>query len=376
MCCMMVANAQGFTVDGINYHVTSDEKLTVEVGDNTGCSGDVVIPMEVAKGGKVYSVTGIGKDAFCYSNLTSIVIPPSVTTIEDGAFWDCESLSSVTFAEGSKLNAIGYHAFYYTALTSIEIPASVTFIDEYAFYGSYDLASVTVNWTESLPSLDEDAFYEINEEAVLNVPFGTVAMYSAANAFKYYFKEIKSPDFKLGVSSAGWASMYLPCAVTIPSGAEVYYASAVSGSTITLSKVEGILPAKTGVIVKAAAGTVIFAQTAEAGTPIVGNLFKGLLADDEYSEKVYVLSGASAEGKPQFQEYEGDKLNAFKAYLPMSAVPDGGEIKFRFDEATGIESLTPALSEGEGAIYNLNGVRVDGSYRGIVIRNGKKMFNK
>ena len=91
---------------------------------------------------------------------------------------------------------------------------------------------------------------------------------------------------------------------------------------------------------------------------------------------VYVLSGASAEGKPLFQEYNGDKLNAFKAYLPMSAVPGGGEIKFRFDEATGIESLTPALSEGEGAIYNLNGVRVDGSYKGIVIRNGKKMFNK
>ena len=424
MCCMMVANAQGFIVDGINYHVTSTEKLTVEVGDNDDYSGDAVIPMKVAKGGKEYSVTGIGEDAFFYSDLTSIVIPPSVTTIGAGAFWGCSSLSSVTFAEGSqlsvimndafydcpalssiiipasvttigecafqycyllssvtfaegsKLNAIGIYAFNSTALTSIEIPASVTSIGLYAFTSSYNLASVTVNWTESLPSLDIYTFTDINENAVLNVPFGTVAKYSAVYAFKNNFKEIKSPDFKLGVSSAGWASMYLPCAVTIPSGAEVYYASAASGSTITLSEVEGILPAKTGVIVKAEEGTVEFAETAEAGTPIVGNLFEGLLADDDYSEKVYVLSGASAEGKPQFQEYEGDKLNAFKAYLPMSAVSGVDEIKFRFDEATGIESLTPALSEGEGAIYNLNGVRVDGSYRGIVIRNGKKMFNK
>ena len=426
MCCMMVANAgvvTGFTVYGINYTVTS--ATTVEVGVNKGCTGDIMIPAEVTDGGGVtYSVTGIGYEAFKNSTLTSIAIPASVTSIGEKAFWCCESLSSVTFAEGSQLNAIGKNAFYEcttlssiiipasvttlkecafstcssletvtfaegsklsviegnafenTAITSIEIPASVTFIDYYAFYGSYNLASVTVNWTESLPSLDVDVFYEINANAVLNVPFGTVAMYSKADAFKYNFKSIKSPDFELGVSSAGWASMYLPCAVTIPSDAEVYYASAVSGSTITLSKVEGILPAKTGVIVKAAAGTVEFAETTEAGTPIVGNLFEGLLADDDYSEKVYVLSGASAEGKPLFQEYNGDKLNAFKAYLPMSAVSGVDEIKFRFDEATGIESLTPALSEGEGAIYNLNGVRVDGSYRGIVIRNGKKMFNK
>ena len=425
MCCMMVANAQGFKVDGINYHVTSTEELTVEVDKIDGnYSGDITIPATVEKGGNKYSVTGIRAGAFynCGS-LTSIAIPASVTSIGSQAFFGCESLSSVTFAEGSqlsvimndafndcttlssiiipasvttigecafqccyllssvtfaegsKLNAIGTYAFDGTAITSIEIPASVTFIDFYAFYGCYNLASVTVNWTESLPSLDEDVFYEINANAVLNVPFGTMAMYSAADAFKK-FKSIKSPDFKLGVSSAGWASMYLPCAVTIPSAAEVYYASAASGSTITLSEVKGILPAKTGVIVKAAAGTVEFAETTEDGTPIVGNLFKGLLADDDYSEKVYVLSGASAEGTPLFQEYEGDKLNAFKAYLPKSAVSGVDEIKFRFDEATGIESLTPALSEGEGAIYNLNGVRVDGSYRGIVIRNGKKMFNK
>ena len=323
------------------------------------------------------TVESIGPSAFqdC-PDLTSIEIPASVTEIGEWAFGWCTSLETVTFAEGSQLSEIGGSAFAETALTSIEIPASVTIIGDCAFGGAGSLASVTVHWTESLPSMDSDPFTGINENAVLNVPFGTVAKYSAVNAFKDFFKEIKSPDFELGVSSAGWASMYLPCAVTIPSDAEVYYASAVSGSTITLSEVKGILPAKTGVIVKAEEGTVKFAETAEAETPIDGNLFEGVLADKSDYKDVYVLSGASAEGKPLFQEYNGDKLNAFKAYLPMSAVPGGGEIKFRFDEATGIESLTPALSEGEGAIYNLNGVRVDGSYKGIVIRNGKKMFNK
>ena len=41
-----------------------------------------------------------------------------------------------------------------------------------------------------------------------------------------------------------------------------------------------------------------------------------------------------------------------------------------------IDGLTPALSEGEGAIYNIAGQRVADSYRGIVIKNGKKVLNK
>jgi hypothetical protein len=41
-----------------------------------------------------------------------------------------------------------------------------------------------------------------------------------------------------------------------------------------------------------------------------------------------------------------------------------------------IDGLTPALSEGDGAIYNVAGQRVADSYRGIVIKNGKKVLNK
>ena len=43
------------------------------------------------------------------------------------------------------------------------------------------------------------------------------------------------------------------------------------------------------------------------------------------------------------------------------------------DETTGIESLAPALSESYGAIYNLNGQRVNSIQKGqIYIMNGKK----
>ena len=48
-------------------------------------------------------------------------------------------------------------------------------------------------------------------------------------------------------------------------------------------------------------------------------------------------------------------------------------------EATGIESLTPSPStkgEGSGISYNLQGQKVDDSYRGIIIKNGRKLVRK
>ena len=43
---------------------------------------------------------------------------------------------------------------------------------------------------------------------------------------------------------------------------------------------------------------------------------------------------------------------------------------------TGIQSLTPTLFQGEGACYTLDGRRVDANYRGLVIKNGRKMVVK
>lgn len=44
------------------------------------------------------------------------------------------------------------------------------------------------------------------------------------------------------------------------------------------------------------------------------------------------------------------------------------------DDADDINSLTPSLSEGEGAIYNLAGQRLSKMQRGINIVNGKKIL--
>ena len=94
------------------------------------------------------SVTSIGERAFynC-SSLTEITIPASVTSIGWGAFYNCSNLRSVTISEG--VTSIGSSAFRgCSSLTEITIPASVTSIGLWAFYGCSNLTSVTFEITE------------------------------------------------------------------------------------------------------------------------------------------------------------------------------------------------------------------------------------
>ena len=189
----------------------------------------------------------------------------------------------------------------------------------------------------------------------------------------------------LEISSVGWASLYENLPLKVPEGVEVYYASAISGSTITFTQIpEGTVMAPgTAVIVKGT-GTVLFPVSGEEGTSYPTNYLTGTTVSKAYDKDtdpvVYTLSGVNSEGKLQFSKYTGTTLGAHKAYLPASALPNGSEAKdftFVFDDGTSTGITTaPALSPAHGKRYNLNGVPVDEHYKGIVIKNGKKMWSK
>ncbi len=63
------------------------------------------------------TTVGIGDSAFEYSNLKSISIPNSITSIGRYAFYRCDSLTSITI--GSEIASIGDYAFSYSSLKSI-----------------------------------------------------------------------------------------------------------------------------------------------------------------------------------------------------------------------------------------------------------------
>lgn len=95
----------------------------------------------------------IGASAFSASALTSVVLPARLTSIGTSAFNGCAELTSVTFSDDISLTSIGNQAFSGCAkLTSVRIPASVETIGYGAFYGCEALSSVVFESGSNLQS--------------------------------------------------------------------------------------------------------------------------------------------------------------------------------------------------------------------------------
>ena len=101
------------------------------------------------------------------TEIKNLIIPNSVTSIENYAFCFCKGLTSVTIT--NSVASIGYGAFYNcSGLTSVTIPNSVTSIREYAFYGCSGLTSITI--PNSITSIRESAFYGCSGLLSVNIP--------------------------------------------------------------------------------------------------------------------------------------------------------------------------------------------------------------
>lgn len=143
------------------------------------------------------SVTSIGASAFyACTNLATISIPDSVTTIGNAAFGACHNLTSVAIP--GSVTSLGEAMF--TAcigLTSVTIPNSVTSIGERAFHSCINLASIII--PDSVTSIGVDAFRDCVK---LNTVYygGTaaewdgIAINSSNNSYltsatRYYYSE-------------------------------------------------------------------------------------------------------------------------------------------------------------------------------------------
>ena len=149
------------------------------------------------------SLVSIGDNAFYYcSGLMSINIPSEVTLIGNYAFYNCVGLNSVIIP--SSVKTIGNYTFgYCKALTSFSLPSSVSSIGYYAFYycsglsSLYSYSIVPVNL-----DLSPNVFYNINKTScILYVPYGTKPNYQASSQWKDFLNIVEMSGLFLSANT-------------------------------------------------------------------------------------------------------------------------------------------------------------------------------
>ncbi len=166
-------------VDGILYYVNTGNN-TVNVGSgNQDLQGDVVVPATIRYDGQTYKVASIGAGAFMEcTNISSVTIPNSVTSIENATFEGCTRLISITIP--NSVTSIGSSAFEDCKnLPSITIPNSVTSIGERAFEGCTGLTSITI--PNNVTSIDASVFYGCTNLTSIKVGSGNTKYDSRDN---------------------------------------------------------------------------------------------------------------------------------------------------------------------------------------------------
>ena len=141
--------------------------------------GDVPETFEIKEG-----VTTLKSGVFAgKATLKKVIIPVSVTVVEEKAFYDCLGLETVQFAENSALDTIGASAFRNCiSLKSISIPSKVTTLNPYTFYNCKSLVKAVLpenltrigyyvsGGTEKLSSSGGYVFAHCENLAEINIP--------------------------------------------------------------------------------------------------------------------------------------------------------------------------------------------------------------
>ncbi len=171
------------------------------------------------------------------------------------------------------------------------------------------------------------------------------------------------------VEEEGYATYIAKHNVSFPEGVEAYI-GVINKEYFTTTQVTAV-PKGTPVILKNTGTFTLLPASAEDLSDVKANDLVPAYEEVDADGTQYVL--AKPEGqKVGFYQAESGKIAAGKAYLQSNAAVKA--FYFEGEEETAINSLTPALSEGEGAIYNMAGQKLSKLQKGINIVNGKKVM--
>lgn len=179
----------------------------------------------------------------------------------------------------------------------------------------------------------------------------------------------------VSVSAAGYATLYAPVALTIPQNVQAYTAS-FADNKVTLTPIEGTIPANTGVVIEAAEGNYNFAITTTETTATSDLRGDVATANVDAASAAYILGKTDAQGVGFFKLNSTDReIKGGRAYY---VAPNGGAAAYLFNgNVTGLEAIKTALNDANAPIYDLSGRKVAKAVKGgLYIKNGQKFIVK
>ncbi len=169
-------------------------------------------------------------------------------------------------------------------------------------------------------------------------------------------------------------------AYKVPSEAKAYAGEVKTGEetdVLKLTSVGNIIHQSEPVILKASTSDITLMPSCNKTAASAPNILEGTDEGKTLGANQYALSlGQNSVG---FYLWNGKSIGANKAYLILTASAGAKAFTFDFNdgETTGIKTIDNGqLTIDNSKTYNINGVRVNDNYKGIVIKNGKKIYQK
>ena len=403
-----------FTSDNLKFKViteTEEKKEVQVIRPDAPLSGDVVIPDHVTNNAVEYSVAYIkGGEiaegcAFREMNgITSVTIPYTVYSMEFSAFYHCTGLKYV-FNYGSMDQIDGWTFNGCTSLQYCVVPATVLKIGESAFEGCSALKDLTILGSVEL---DQHALKDCSALKSIYYCGSTLSLKPTSNEWQI-FQNTDNPVIYTKSSAlstiidalngkADWIKdlatdeiPYIPAKqyttfcrdfdvdFSAATGLKAGVATTDLNGTMLKLIVKTSIPAGTGVVLKKLnEGEYKLKIAEESPEAIVGNKLVGVVAptaipQTDGDNTNFVLK----DGVFKKVSADNNTLPAGKAYLQLTTSSTTRSLSFSFeDDVTGIDTTTIQTQTEDGHCYNLAGLHVGNSTKGLYIINGKKVVVK
>ena len=315
--------------------------------------------------------TGVHVDAWKNSSFTSSTLWDGFSTVQDHKVYQ-----TVTLPAGAYSFSAHYGEYEGDCELSYVVVAEGKGLPNIAEVESKSLAATKMATKEVTKCNTVD--FVLTEET--EVSLGLVINQTGQTCFtidhfKLFSNELTVQEadgadgYDLVMGQEGMTTLCLPYPTVIPEGVTVYVATSVEEGCVRLSPVEnGIVPAKTGVVVAAEAGNYHFAPSSISNKQ--PSLLIGVL-EEETVDPAKRYYGLGQQPEPGFYPIDSNTLTANRAYLVTGS--DDSHDFYAIDLVSlgidQIESVDPSDN-----MYDLSGRRVLKLEKGVYITEKGKVL--